>query len=128
MTINQVVYNSIRNNSSMNVFNGFYYLVNDNKVKQPYATIYLLDDPKEIDSLCVTDQGQARFACDVYTRTFVKGIDYREIYQGVVKELESQTSNGIKIYKVEIVNIGDRSNTVEGLFQFSFEAIIFWEK
>lgn len=128
MTINQVVYNTIRVNPAMDVYNGFYYLINDNKAKQPYATIHLLDDPKEIDSLCATDQGQARFACNTFTRTFVKGIDMREVYQGVVKELENQTINGIRIFKVEIVNIVDRSDTIEGLFQFAFEAIIHWGK
>lgn len=128
-SIQQVIYSHIKNSVTMQTnFNGVFYIVNDNKVKAPYATIFGVDDPREIKSLCALDQGQTRIQCDSFTTTVVKGIDVREIYISVIKELQATTTLGVNIYNIEIINVVDRSDTINGLFQFSFEAIIYWEK
>lgn len=129
ITVNQIVYNYLKNDSTMiTAFTKFFYLVNDNKVKQPYATIFTVDDPKDVESICVTDQGQMRFQCDTFTKTFVKGIDKREIYQQAFGDLVNTTTSNIFIWKIDIVNVVDRSETINGLFDFGFEAIVHWER
>ena len=130
MTVNQVFYNHLLNNSSMqSAFNKLFYIINDRKTKEPYAVIYQLDDPGEVNNICVEDddQGQARFACEVYTKAYTDGVDKRRIFKDAVKELESTTNSNIKIYRVKLENTADRTTRVNGLFLFSFETVIWWE-
>ena len=134
-TINKVFYTQLKNDATMKTTFGLdsnskanvYYIVND-KVKQPYATIWLVDDPKDNALLCDNDYGAARFQCDTFTKNYVTGINKREIFQNVVKSLQPITVSGLTIYQVDVLNVNDRANTVDGLFQFSFEAILYWNK
>ncbi len=128
-TVNQTVFSFLKNDSDMNTAftGGVYYILNDNKGKSPYATIYMIDDPQYKTLLCPDGQGQARFGCDVFTTTYVKGIDKRAIYQTVMKKLEATITSGINIWKVDNVNVVDRSERINGLFMFSFESIVSWD-
>lgn len=127
-TVNQIVYSFLKADSDMIAqFNGFYYLINDNDTIRSYATIYMIDDPQEKTFLCPDNQGQARFACDVFTDTYVSGIDKRQIYMDVMKKLEASTTSGLNIWSVDNVNSSDRSSRVNGLFMFSFESIVQWD-
>ena len=128
-TVNQIVYSYLLTESNMTTAftGGFYYVLNDNKKKQPYATIYMIDDPQDNLFLCPTNQGQARFGCDVFTDDYIDGINKRQIYMDAIKGLESTTSSGVNIWKVDNVNAVDRSERINGLFMYSFESIVSWE-
>jgi len=132
-TIHEVFYTYLRNNAELQGAFGLdrtkakvFYLQNKD-FKQPFGTIYLVDDEKVKGLLCNTKGGEARFQCDTFTRTFVKGVQYREVFEDAVKAFEGTTVNGITINWIEVGNEADRSDTINGLFQFSFEAIIHWE-
>ena len=128
-TIQKVVYNYLKNDVTIQAnSNGFFYLINDNKVKSPYYTIFSIDDPMDIENLCVSEQGQTRFQCDTFATTFVKGIDKRAIFQNVITDLANTTSLEINIFAIELLNQADRPDTINSLFQFSFECIVHWEK
>ncbi len=127
-TVNQIVSSFLKVDSDMiAAFNGIFYLLNDNEVLQPYATVYMIDDPQDKSFFCPTNQGQARFACDVFTDTYFDGIDKRQIYMDVMKKLEATTTSGLNIWSVDNINAVDRSTRVNGLFMFSFESIVKWE-
>ena len=134
-TIHELFHRYLRNDVQLqNIFGqdrynkaNVFYLENK-KQKQPYGTIWLIEDPKVKHSLCNTKGGTARFQCDTFTKTYVKGIQYREIYEDVVKGFEDTLSSGIKVQWVKIENEVDRSDTIDGLFQFSFEALLYWEQ
>ena len=130
MTVNQVFYNYLKNNSSMQTeFNNVYYVVNDRNVKEPYAVIYQIDDPQETSNLCVdpSSQGQARFVCESYNKQYTEGIDKRKIFQDVCRGIESTTTDNINIYRVKTESVIDRPERINGLFLFSFEAVLSWE-
>ncbi len=127
-TVNQIVSAFLKSDADMiAAFNGVFYILNDNQALQPYATVYMSDDPQDKTLLCPDNQGQARFACDVFTETYFDGIDKRQIYMDVMKKLEATTTSGVNIWSVDNVNVVDRSTRVNGLFMFSFESIVQWE-
>ncbi|MBW1853110.1 MAG: hypothetical protein JRJ00_00255 [Deltaproteobacteria bacterium] len=127
-TVNQIVSAFLKSDSDMaSAFNGVFYLINDNEVKASYATYYMIDDPQDKTLLCPTNQGQARFACDVFAEIYDDGVDKRQIYMDVMKKLEATTTSGLNIWSVENINVSDRSTRVNGLFMFSFESILKWE-
>ena len=65
--INERVYKYIAADINMKAaFSSISYLVNENKTKQPYAVIYLIDDPLDRIFNCPGYQGQARFQCDTF--------------------------------------------------------------
>ena len=96
--------------------------------KQPYATIWNIDDPKDDAFLCAVEEGQTRYQCDVFTKKQINGINKREVFKTVVDNLQPSKIDGFDIYQVEVINEAERGNTVNGLFQFSFEAILHWSK
>lgn len=134
MTVNEVFMTYLRNDATMKTTFGLtgtkakvYYIANKEE-KHDYATIWMIDDPKELLSLCVGDQGQSRFQCDSFTKAFVDGINARDDFQGVVGALKATIVSDINVFKVDIVNANDRADTINGLYQFSFEAVLHWEK
>jgi len=127
-TINDAVYNYLINDSAMkSTFTKVFYLINKNIEDKNFATIYLTDDPKDIKDLCVGDQGQARFQCDAFT-VGVEGTNKRQVFQDTMLALFPSTLSGYNIWKVDVVNVNDRPNTINELFQFSFEAIVHYVK
>jgi hypothetical protein len=128
MTVNQVFYSFLKNNATMiSEFTNVYYILNDNETQSAYAVVWMIDDTKDIKSLCKAKQGQARFQCEVYDIAYQTGIDKRELFQDVCKEIEGTITDNINIYQVEILNVGDGAGTVNNLYTFTFEALLHWE-
>ena len=127
MTINQAVYNYIKPLIPSSL-TGFYYLENNNQSVAPYGTIYQIDDPKVKTSFCATDEGQTRFQIDIFDNDHARGIDLREQMYEIAEGINPSVISDITIYNAIISNVTDRANTVNGLFQFSFEIVISWQK
>jgi hypothetical protein len=128
-TVNEIVFNHLKNDSDMIAqFDRVYYTLNDNKTKSPYAVVYLIDDTKDIVENCPLDQGQARFQCEVYTKSYTKGINKRQIYQSVMKKLDSTVTDSFSLDYIKILNVNDSSDTINGLFNFNFETIVNWRQ
>lgn len=129
MTINQIVYNYLKTPiEALTGMNGFFYMENNNEVKAPYTTIFMVDDPRDNLSLCASEEGQTRFQIDVFDIYHDTGINYRSDIELIAQGLQSQTINGYTLYNAQVLNINDRANTENNLFQFSFELIVSWEK
>ena len=128
-TINEVFYNHLKNSSTMQTefTGGVHYVVNDDKAKEPYAVVWLSEDNQDIVNLCIVDQGEASFACEVYSKTYTKGVNKRKAFQDVCRELEATITYNINVWKVSIQAVSDRSVRIDGLFSFTFEAVLSWE-
>lgn len=128
MTINQVVYNFLRNNSAIDdVLNGVFYIEADAETPESYLTVQMIDDPKDSVSFSVDDQGQSRFLLSLFQKSYTTGINNRNIIQTEVKKLEATITSGINIFRVKIENIYDREKTIDNLYQFSIEVSFDWE-
>lgn len=127
MTINQIVFNFLQPLIPSGI-NGFYYLENNNSVKAPYSTIFQIDDPKERALLCPDDEGQTRFQIDVFDLYHDTGIDYRQSIQEACEGLRGYSESGFDIWNAQVFNVSDSPNTVNNLFQFSFELVVNWRK
>jgi hypothetical protein len=134
-SINEIFHKYLRNNSELQTIFGVdrynkanvYYTVND-KVKQPFGTIWMIEDPRAKTFLCNDKSGQALFQCDTFTKNYVNGINYRETFIDEVKKLQPYTTQGITIWQADITDVNDRADTVQGLFQFSFTVMLNWYK
>ncbi|MCP4373652.1 MAG: hypothetical protein GY797_36965 [Deltaproteobacteria bacterium] len=129
VSIGNVFYNHLKTDTDMiSAFgSSIYYIENDNESKAPYATTYLSDDPRDRSFLCATDQGNATFECDNFAKTAPEGDTDRSAFIKAVRKLEGTTVDSFNIWRVEIINVIDRSNTINGLMQFSFSAVVYWK-
>ena len=127
-TINEVVYEHLLNNVNFNAtFDKLAYIINESTVKNNYGVIFMVDDPKDYEMLCPDDQGQARFQCETYNRSFMNGINARKVFQEAMRALEATVTDDFNVWKVRTLNISDPSDKIQGLFAFSFECIVYWE-
>jgi hypothetical protein len=94
----------------------------------PYGVVFDVDDPKTKMNLCVSDQGQTRFQVDVFDKRAPRGQESRDSLQASTEALTNTTIEGIYIASARITNVVSRPNTVDSMFQLSFECVLEWEK
>ena len=125
--IHSVYLNYLKANLPTNV-KGMYLIEKSTNAETPYGVVFDVDDPKVIMNLCVSDQGQTRFQVDVFDTRAPRGQLSRDALQATTLALTNTTISGIYISSARITNIVSRPNTVDKLFQLSFEVILEWEK